>query len=1278
MTRASAILAQGRLEQSGEHRAGRARRAVRDAAHEEACNPSARLSRLPPPCGRRFKAIRSLPLLAALVLIHNREAAQTAAGFVGAPPPAAAPRPSPLTPEEQRATFGLPPGFEIELVAAEPETPKPITVVFDDAGRLWTMTAVEYPVDANENPERAKALFAGRGRDRVLIFDTPTTPGRQKPRVFADGLAIPLGLLPWRDGCLVQHGTDIVLLRDTDGDGRADQREVFLTGFGIEDSHLFPHQFTRGPDDWIYLAQGAFNYSKVKGRDGRVVPFDQTKMARVRPDGTGFQIVGWGPNNIWGFVINRHGEMFIQEANDLGYPVVPFFLGASYPGIGMHKARPYAPWQPPLADFVMGGTGLSGLALSEDRDGFPPPYRDVMFVANPILSRVQAIKVHHEGAGHRLELLPDFATSADPMFRPVAIHFGPDSCLYIVDWYNKIISHNEVPRDHPDRDKTRGRIWRVRHNSMARRTPPDLTRVPEAALVKHLGAENTWESRAAWHQIVDRRARGLAPELTRLVESSRRRVEERILALWSLEGLRQAPFRTLTRLLSDPARAIRREAVRVLATQGFAGGDIATALQQLAEDPDPQVRAEVIRTLTAVARPGATEIELLVRMAKPAIDGPKVKAQQNGEWVNTGPAADRDFERYLVRAALEQHPQGLARFLDSPAAHAIPLENRALACLALGGADGARRLAGALAALKRQPLPDELALLANHTSEPAVGKTLAELLTQPAGQWTSLETLLKAREPLTDPALPGLVATAAKSLLARDSSDAAYDLALRLASAFHLAALEPEIVAFLARANLTDERRVAALRALRESGAHQLSLFQQFALQGKPGNPVQREAVTALAASKSERAVPLLLEMWPVLPANLRQLARDRLTSSAAPARALLQAVKAGQIGAAELDEHALDKLRLLVGDDPTLAELQAALARHARPVLRLNGGNEDYVEANIDLIGPFTVETWIRLDPGIDNHDGLLAAPGQADFNFHDARFRVWDREHHDVIIAEQRIQPQVWTHIAVTRNARGQFKLFLNGELDNERGTPSTNDYRGLAVGRTLPGGGTAGALAEFRVWSVERTADEIRSAYQTSFQGEPPPPGLVRLYAEADSWSPLRGQAQVIRTADFPPLLPAAEARALADKFAHFRRVAQQPGDLEQGRELLKANCLTCHSVQGEGGQIGPTLNGAFANGLEALLRNILTPNAAVEAGYYRYRVETVDGELLEGFLASQTDDAILLRQQNAEDHRIPRLRIKHAAFTRQSLMPEGLLEALPPEQVRHLFAYLRTLK
>src|SRR5688572_3252655 len=455
------------------------------------------------------------------ITIEELPSSPPGAQFVPAPNPVKNAKTSPLLPEEERASFTLSPGFDIGLVAAEEDgVGKFVTVDFDQRGRMWTMTAFEYPVDGNENAAAAQALYSQPGKDRVLVYDTPFARGPQKPRVFADGLAIPLGILPYKNGCYVQHGPDIVFLSDTDDDGKADKREVILTGFGVQDSHLFPHQFTRAPGDRIWFAQGAFNYSEVRRPDEppeRAMKFDQTRMAKFRPDGYGFEITSQGPCNIWGLVINGEGEAFIQEANDFGYPVMPFHEYANYPGCSDGLWKSYAPEFPGTApDFRMGGTGLSGLALSDQYampgvqssaapkteprtlHTFPQGYADVMYVANPITRKIQAIKMHRDGPRWRLELLGDFIQSSDEWFRPVAIKFGPDGCLYIVDWYNKIISHNEVPRTHPDRDKTRGRIWRVKHKEQTPFPVPDFTKLSGDELLAKLGGPSLAQSHLGW------------------------------------------------------------------------------------------------------------------------------------------------------------------------------------------------------------------------------------------------------------------------------------------------------------------------------------------------------------------------------------------------------------------------------------------------------------------------------------------------------------------------------------------------------------------------------------------------------------------------------------------------------------------------------------------------------------------------------------------------------------------------------------------------------------
>jgi putative heme-binding domain-containing protein len=139
-----------------------------------------------------------------------------------------------------------------------------------------------------------------------------------------------------------------------------------------------------------------------------------------------------------------------------------------------------------------------------------------------------------------------------------------------------------------------------------------------------------------------------------------------------------------------------------------------------------------------------------------------------------------------------------------------------------------------------------------------------------------------------------------------------------------------------------------------------------------------------------------------------------------------------------------------------------------------------------------------------------------------------------------------------------------------------------------------------------------------------------------------------------------------------------LASQAGDGARGQALFKTLCAGCHAVDGQGGQVGPVLSGAGALGVEALLRNILTPNAAMEPGYRMFRVELREGDVLDGIRVSEGPEAIVLRRPAVDDTRIALKQIRRAGFTRLSMMPEGLLEGLQPREVSDLFAYLTALK
>lgn len=1262
-----------------------------------------------------------VPLLA--IQVHNRGEAlaqvrdvliaepPAASHFIGATPPPAAPAVSPLTPRQELATFSLPPGFEIQLVAAEDPAAgagKFVAIDWDARGALWTMTAFEYPVDANENPELARQLYASRARDRVLVYDRDlgsATGYAAQPRTFADGLAIPLGILPYRNGVYVQHGEHIAFLEDSDGDGRADRRTNVLSGFGVQDSHLFPHQFTRAPGGWIWFAQGAFNYGKVRTTRGAEIQFDQTRMARFRPDGSDFDITSQGPCNIWGLFLTTEGETWIQEANDFGYPAMPFHEYANYPGCSQAQWKSYAPEFPATArDFQMGGTGLSGLAFS-DPQAWPVPYGNVLFIANPITRAIQALQLRHEGGRPVLSKLPDFVLSSDPWFRPVALRLGPDGCLYVVDWYNQIISHNEVSRTHPERDKIRGRIWRIRHTSQSRSAVADLTSLPPRELLRELDTANATRLHLAWQTIVDRPLRELRPQLAERLSrtpasqtASPAQEAGRFGAMWALEGLGLLDLDLIQPLLSDPNRNMRREAVRALGNLAAPRPPAISLLEPAAGDPDPQVRAEVLRVLgraVAAAAPAqavAASPEILdaiahsLRLLRAPLDAPTAKSTHSGRIVKIGEAYERDFERYLARLFLEQNPAAAGVFLADRRAEGLSVEARLLAALCLEPRSSATAVARLLPQLERPVGAEEILRLAKYPDQPGVSDALRQLLARPG----TVETLLQLRTQFEAGTLATVLAETGRSLLG-SLTPAQIELGARLAGSFQIAALEQPLAELLAKHATTNASRstadpgplsphaLAALRALTELHSEQVELYATIA--ARADATAQESAVRALAATRSPAGPARLVQLYPQLDAQRRRLAFNLLSATRTGAAIAIKALRSGTLPKDDLDAGSLERISTLLGNDPDLAALVQELGTLLTPVLRLDGKAESYVASQIALSGPFTIECWLKLDPGINNQDSILAGKDQLDFNFHDSRFRVWiGGGVHDVVVATRNTPADVWMHYAVTRDTEGTFRIYLNGELNAVSAVRVPRDFAGLDIGRSSAGGATAGWMTEFRAWTIARTDEVIRADFDRSFRSVGPAtrPKELRVVLTETHWPGTRGDARVLRTMDAPALLGPEEAAVLAAKFTRFHELASAVGSAERGRTLFATLCASCHSVGGQGGQIGPILNGAGAMGTDALLRNLLTPNAAMEPGYRVFRIQLKDGEILDGLRVAEDEQAIVLRRPNVPDSRIPQSAVTRAAFTRSSMMPEGLLEALPAADVTDLFAYLRTLK
>jgi putative heme-binding domain-containing protein len=459
-------------------------------------------------------------------------------------------------------------------------------------------------------------------------------------------------------------------------------------------------------------------------------------------------------------------------------------------------------------------------------------------------------------------------------------------------------------------------------------------------------------------------------------------------------------------------------------------------------------------------------------------------------------------------------------------------------------------------------------------------------------------------------------------------------------------------------------------------GSAKAELFEKLVVDSK--DPLVRdEALAALASSKAADAPQRVLALYAKLAPQQRRLALDKLTTNKPGASAVVAAVTAGTLPKSDIDAATLDRLLAVLGDkDAALTTLVDSLGSLFRPVLALDGSDAALSEDRISADGPFTVETWVKLDEGISNQDGILGARGLLDLNFYGGQFRVYTfAPLADVAVAKKATVAGMWQHVAATRDAAGLWKIYIDGELNVTGTKPAPGKLTDLQPGWTSTAGGPKGQLTEYRVWNTERTADEIRANFDRGLPDGTP--GLIWNSAGKNAWGKLGAGAKVVKTSDLPPVLSADAAAQLDAKFAKYRALSTKPGDKERGKSAA-AVCQACHLFGNTGGQIGPNLSGVGAMGAEAILRNILTPNAAMESGYRIFRVEQRDGTVLDAFFVSEDKDAVVIRLPGAADQRIAKKNIVKTTYLRRSMMPEGLLEGMGDQQVSDLFAYLLSLK
>lgn len=514
----------------------------------------------------------------------------------------------PLEPAESLKHGALPEGFRLDLFAAEPQIYKPICLNWDHKGRLWIAETIDYP---NEMQRK------GEGRDRIVIVeDADGDHKADKFTVFADKLSIPTSLTFARGGVVVSQAPDMLFLKDTDGDDRADVREVLFTGWGVQDTHAGPSNLRYGLDHWIY---GMVGYSGFQGTVGGETHRFSQGFFRFRPDGSKLEFLRNTNNNSWGVGFSEDGLLFGSTANGCPSVFMPIpnryyekVRGGSSSVLG-NIADSYRMF--PITDNVRqvdwfgGFTAGAGHALYTART-YPSNYWNrTAFVAEPTGHLLATFTLHPAGTDFRSHNSWNLFASDDEWTSPIAGEVGPDGHVWMIDWYNYIVQHNPTPQgfetgkgaayETPLRDKTHGRIYRIVHENGQESPNPGLDPNDPASLLRGLKSPNQLWRMHAQRLLIERGKLDdvLQPLITLVNDKSVDGIglnAPAIHALWTLQGLgalprNQAASDAAMAALKHPSSGVRRNAAQVFSTTQ------APSAQKLADsgvlkDADPQVR----------------------------------------------------------------------------------------------------------------------------------------------------------------------------------------------------------------------------------------------------------------------------------------------------------------------------------------------------------------------------------------------------------------------------------------------------------------------------------------------------------------------------------------------------------------------------------------------------------------------------------------------------------------------------------------------------------------
>lgn len=555
-------------------------------------------------------AVYDRPLSSDEIAEHFRAADISPATFGVGPQPDS----TPLSPSAALASIHVPPGFRVELVAAEPLIQDPVAMDWGPDGSLWVAEMADYPLGMDGQ---------GKPGGRIRRLEDTDDDGRyDRSTVFLDGLSFPNGVLAWRDGVLITAAPEILFAQDTDGDGKADHREPLFSGFVDGNQQLRVNGLRWGLDNWIHCASGAHHsgfgatnqiraerlgQSLLLGsRDFRIRPDEgllepqsgPSQFGRVRDEwGNWFGVQNSLP--LWHYVLEdqylrRNTEVAAPDPRRLLRPMQPRVFPAKLPEKRYHGF-----------DHINHYTSACGPSIYGDELLFPRPSEGFdAFTCEPFHNLVQHHWAHEEGVSFVADRADDqsvfdFFASSDRWCRPVMTRTGPDGALWVVDMYRYMIEHPEFL---PPEGKAElepfyrcgdqyGRIYRVISEKQPAREFHRLDRATTAQRVEALANPNVVIRDLAHRLLMDQRdpvgvaglrtmLRGQAFPLARLH------------ALCVLDGLGAASPEDLLVALDDPEHRIRRHALRIAESIPHPSQKLKARLQTMTSEPNAAVRLQ--------------------------------------------------------------------------------------------------------------------------------------------------------------------------------------------------------------------------------------------------------------------------------------------------------------------------------------------------------------------------------------------------------------------------------------------------------------------------------------------------------------------------------------------------------------------------------------------------------------------------------------------------------------------------------------------------------------